>query len=127
MRQFQVLKDFAQMASWYDARGLAIPRPDMLPKFGLIEDNVAAAFLYLTDSSIVLLDALITNPAADYQKRQVAIVEIITGLEAAASIAGAKHIVCYTKTETITHRLKRDLGYMVSEQPQEWLATKGIN
>lgn len=68
-----------------------------MPENGLIVDGVAAGTMYLLDSSIAMIDNLVTNPEASSENRHLAIVEILAGLDVLAVKLDRKHLLAYPK------------------------------
>jgi hypothetical protein len=111
MRAF-VQSDLAEVNGWRLAHGLAGVALDQLPAAGQIEPDVAAGFLYATDSSIALLDGYITNPAAGLRERSRAVDEITSSLLRAAKAGGARSVVAVCLAGGIARRARRfGLGF----------------
>lgn len=60
------LFDYPLISSWYLGHGQGCPPAQALPRTGLIAEKdgspVACVFIYRTDSTIALVECLITNP-----------------------------------------------------------------
>lgn len=54
--------DLREIQGWYLARGINPPPHENYPKNGFIINGVAALFVYLTDSSLALIEGFIVNP-----------------------------------------------------------------
>lgn len=80
MRRFDISKDLAELNGWYRARGLPEVPLEALPLTGLIVPGVAAGFLYLTDSSLAMLEGFCTNPQVGRDERARALDQIIAAL-----------------------------------------------
>ena len=106
MRRFSAI-DLPEVQGWYALRHLAPPTLDMLPDFGCIEPEVAAGWLYCTDSSFALLDGYITNPEAFSRDRDAALDVITSELLAEARRAGFRHVLAYTRHGSIGRRAMR--------------------
>lgn len=105
-----VEKDFEQITYWANLRGILL-QDGVFPSHGLIEPNVAAGFLYCTDSCVAVLDCYISNPESDSHSRDLALDEITKGLIKIAKSMGYTEIKCDTqlsaiKTRAIKHGFK---------------------
>ncbi len=85
--------DYVTVSSWYVSRGIQAIPPQLLPQTGLLiyegDTPLACAFLYKTDSSLALIDGLITNPnATDSLSRKEAMRLLLEELSTIAKEAG---------------------------------------
>jgi len=106
--------DILQVNGWLMVRGLTTLTPEEIPKFGMIEDNVACGFLVNTDVNVAFLEAFITNPEAASSLRDKALRQISKWAIHLASTLGVKRVVFISKEPTLTLRGK-DLGFKVEE------------
>jgi len=90
-----------EMNGWYERHGKPPVDFPSLPAFGLIEEGLAAGFLYMTDSTMGLLEGFVTNPDAPQPERSEALEKILHGLMEEASLLGVKTLVGLCGTETI--------------------------
>lgn len=97
-------EDYGQLASWAADRDVSLPPLDALSTIGLIVDDVAAGFLYFTNSSIALLEGFIANPKTDKNDRDSAVNWITLNLIELAKSNGVKILKCDTKIETVINR-----------------------
>ena len=108
-------KDLAQINSWAKERGMREFDPSTIPDFALIAPGLAAGFLYKTDSTIAIIEGLITNPSANKLERGRAIDDIIKTLLDHAKEAGFKYVKGDTRIENISARARsfgfHDLGF----------------
>jgi hypothetical protein len=65
--------DIFEVEKWYEDRGIRSPEPYDYPEIGFIVEDVAAVFLYQTDSSFAIIEGLISNKDASPLERDVAI------------------------------------------------------
>ena len=72
MRRF-LPSDLDELNGWRMAQGQAPLRGEQLSRFGAMEPGVAACFLYVTDSDLGFLEALVTNPEQPADTRHAAI------------------------------------------------------
>jgi hypothetical protein len=76
--------DIDEINAWRVLRGFEpIPR-DLFPKNGLIVRGVAAVFIYLTDSSLAMIEGLISNPEAGIIKRARVIKSLVSAAHTVA-------------------------------------------
>jgi len=76
--------DIDEVNNWRVLRGFEpIPR-DLFPKNGLIVRGVAAVFIYLTDSSLAMIEGLISNPEAGIIKRARVIKSLVSAAHTVA-------------------------------------------
>lgn len=106
-------EDYPYLESWYKAKGLYVPTMDDLPTYGLIEPNVAAGFLVLTDARVGWLEYYITNPDSDVSRRGKALDEITDGLIDYGKKFGLKYFKADTTLTCIGQRaIKHGFEYM---------------
>ena len=99
--------DFDQVRGWYEKRGISFNDRNVLPGVGFIVDNVAAGFIYMTDSNIAFIEGFIANSDTDEMARDSALDVISECLIAHAIVMGCKYIKCETKIKSIELRAKR--------------------
>ena len=104
-------EDFDSICEWYDARGVECPKAHQLPSIGYIVPGVAAGFLYKTDSTICLIEGLISNPEAPTFKRSEAIDLVIAEILKEAERLGFDKIFGFTSYESVVTRVVRH-GFM---------------
>lgn len=102
--------DLAELNRWYEKRRLSAVPGTMLPKLGLFAPGVAAGFLYRTDSSVALIDGLVTNPVAPLRVRREAVAAIVDGLRSLAKERGVSHLVAMTERRS-TRRVAERAGF----------------
>jgi sugar phosphate isomerase/epimerase len=100
MRPFHP-SDLDEINNWYSAHNLPPMKLSLLPKIGFIEPNVAAAFLYQTDSRLAIIENFISNPESDSVIRGKAIDKIADMLVEIAQSLGVELIVGMTQSKSI--------------------------
>ncbi len=85
-------EDFEEIKKWFERRGMHCPEIDLFSKNGLIVDDVAAGFLYSTDSGVCFLENFITNPDSNKKERLMALDLIAQDLCSLAEDLGFKLI-----------------------------------
>jgi hypothetical protein len=103
--KFYTNSDYAEINSWFKAHGMPSPSADLLPSNGFIVPGVAAGFVYLTDSSVSILDSFISNPDSDDDDRSDAIDWIAIHLTNLAMMNGTKLLICNTKIKAVRDRV----------------------
>lgn len=106
MREFET-KDYAQLCSWYEARGLPKPRLRYLPGTGRIMDGIAAGFLVRTDTPIAWLEFFISNPACGRKRRHSALEKIAGALIEDARRLGYSGVTASTQNHSIKELARR--------------------
>lgn len=104
-----VASDLPDICGWYEVRGTPAPRYTSFPAIGMIEDEVAAGFLYRTDSDIGWLEGYISNPAAELRRRTDALTLLTAALLEEARSRGVRTVVALAKTRGI-ERLSSRFG-----------------
>lgn len=88
--------DYLPMCDWFIKRNLKPPTPVLLPKNGIIVQDVAAGFLILTDSNVGMLDFFITNPDQPKDVRLDALDNIAKVLTHTAQNLKLMSLICNT-------------------------------
>lgn len=96
--------DFDELGRWYLARWGSVPHKSLFPPIGFIVEGIAAGFLYLTDSSIAIIDGYISNPETDSKTRSDALNAITEALIGFAKNRGIMRLKCATQSEAIKKR-----------------------
>jgi len=103
--------DLVTINRWRAARSMAPLRWEAVPKIGLIVPDLAAGFLFETESPIVaILDSFITNPDAPMRLRYKAVQEILAALGEKAKSLGIERLIGFSESNGIV-RLAEGLGY----------------
>ncbi len=97
-------RDLEQLNRWYDLRHCPKVDNSLLPGVGFIADEMAAGFLYQTDSSLCLLDGYVSNPLTYKEDRDKALNCITQALLTEAKRLGFKKILAFTTVEAIATR-----------------------
>lgn len=94
--------DFDEIAKWFEARKMPMPDRSLFPKVGFIVDNVAAGFIYFTDSRVAIIDCYISNPKSDKKVRD----EALRGITGALVTIGKSHNTRLLKCDTQLDAIK---------------------
>lgn len=97
-------EDYGQVMGWAADMEVGCPSLDALSDIGFIVDDTAVGFLYLTNSSVGLLEGFMANPKSDKNDRDSAINWITLNLLDVAKVKGVKLLKCETKLETVISR-----------------------
>lgn len=108
--QWSPKKHYRAIASWYHARGLEAPSLAQLPQVGFIVDGIVAGWVYQTDSSVALLDAVISNPATIPSRRKQATKVLCSTLVDAAVEMGYRDVL-FTSSHPTIKRAGEELGF----------------
>lgn len=99
-------EDYSQLTRWFKLRDVPVPPLEILSNHGYIVDNVAVGFLYLTNSSVAIIDGYCTNPEIDKNARDNALNWITIHLTAYAKNSGCKLLKCDSKIKEVITRAK---------------------
>ena len=97
-------QDYSQLAKWCNHRDVVAPPKDLLSSVGFIVDDVACGFIYLTNSSVAILDCFISCPHSDKKIRDKALNLITIELTAYAKNSGCRLIKCDSKIREVINR-----------------------
>lgn len=82
VRPFDPAKDYLMLCEWWKAQGWGVIPLDYLSPNGLIaevaEAPTAAGFVYRTDSSIAVLEYIVTDPKLSSSMRSAGLDQVIT-------------------------------------------------
>jgi hypothetical protein len=98
-------EDLKTIIHWFDERGMNI-EPDMIPKVGFIDPEVAAGFLIQTDTSYCILEPFIANPNSDPYTRDQVLKDILYRLELEAFRLGYKGMFGFSTSKNMVDRAK---------------------
>ena len=122
--------DWDVLVAWWTWWRWAIMPKDFLPDNGtggiMIEKNgerVAAGFLYKTNSNVIILEWIVSNPNYKSKDRKLAIELLITEAENKTKQLGCKYMfsVCKNKHLIDTHK---KLGWIVDSKPSYEITKK---
>jgi len=97
-------EDYTQLTGWFKHREMNVPPQDFLSSMGYIVDNVAAGFIYTTNSCVAIIDTYITNPDSDKKDRDIALDWITIHLTAYAKNGGYKIVKCDSSIKKVIKR-----------------------
>jgi hypothetical protein len=123
-------QDWDILPQWWDKWKWPVMSRDMLPMNGLgglivyKEDTlIAAGFLYLSNSKVVWLDWIISNPDYKESDRKEALTLLINSLEQVAKQQGYDIIISIARNKSLIN-IHKNLGYTVDENPSYEISKK---
>ena len=115
--------DYEILSDWWKAWGWPVMAKDMLPDNGtggiMVEnkgENIVAGFLYWSNSKLVWLDWIISNPDADKKIRKQAIEMLILTAEQMVKDAGSKYIMSISRSNSLL-KIHKKLGWTIDKTP----------
>jgi len=115
--------DYLILSDWWKAWGWPVMAKDMLPDNGtggiMVEnkgENIVAGFLYWSNSKLVWLDWIISNPDADKKIRKQAIEMLILTAEQMVKDAGSKYIMSISRSNSLL-KIHEKIGWSIDKTP----------
>ena len=115
--------DYEILTDWWKAWEWPVIVKDMLPDNGtggiMIEnegENVVAGFLYWSNSKMVWLDWIISNPKTNRDIRQEAIKKLILTAESMTKEAGSKFMMSISRNNSLL-KIHKELGWTIDPDP----------
>ena len=115
--------DYEILTDWWKAWGWPVIVRDMLPDNGtggiMIEnegENIVAGFLYWSNSKLVWLDWIISNPKVSRDIRQEAIKKLILTAEHMTKEAGSKYMMSISRSNSLL-KTHEQMGWNVDKTP----------
>lgn len=119
-------KDYQTIASWYHAHKLTPPAWQDLSETGWIADNRVAGWLLCTNSSVAIIEHLISNPETVPSLRKESIEKLAGFMIDTALLLGYSNIIAASKHPSVDKVARRfgfkktDLSfYLLSEQDSD--------
>ena len=116
-------KDYETLSAWWKAWQWPVIARDMLPDNGtggiMIEhegENIVAGFLYWSNSKMVWLDWIISNPKINKNIRQEAIKKLILTAELMTKKAGSKFMMSISRSKSLL-KIHKELGWTIDPDP----------
>lgn len=119
-------KDYPYIASWYKERGIRPPAWQDLSETGWIADNRVAGWLLCTNSSVAIIENIISKPNSVPSLRRESLHKLVGFMIDSALLLGYTNIVAASKHPKID-KLAKQFGfketdlkfYMLNEGEQE--------
>lgn len=115
VRRFE-LADYLIICEWWKDWNQPIPSLEILPQNGLIIPNVAALFLYKTDSTLCLVENLVTNKNYREKDRHDLINKLFDEVFLLAKEIGFKHVVSFSENRFVIQRLTKNHQYKTADK-----------
>jgi len=115
--------DYKILSDWWIAWSWPVMAKDMLPDNGtggiMVEhegENIVAGFLYWSNSKLVWLDWIISNPKSDKDIRQEAIKKLILTAESMTKKAGSKYMMSISRSNSLL-KIHEQMGWTIDKTP----------
>ena len=115
--------DYKILSDWWIAWSWPVMAKDMLPDNGtggiMVEhegENIVAGFLYWSNSKLVWLDWIISNPKSDKDIRQEAIKKLILTAESMTKEAGSKYMMSISRSNSLL-KIHEQMGWTIDKTP----------
>jgi hypothetical protein len=115
--------DYKILSDWWKAWDWPVMAKDMLPDNGtggiMVEhkgENIVAGFLYWSNSKLVWLDWIISNPNADKKIRKQAIEMLILTAEQMVKDAGSKYMMSISRSNSLL-KIHEKIGWSIDKTP----------
>lgn len=97
---------YEQVRGWLRHWKQDLP-PTALPRNGFIIPGKAAAFLYLTDSSVAWIENLVAAPGLSREERSQAVDAVVMAAIDRARELGVELVMGYTRLDAVVQRVAR--------------------
>ena len=115
--------DYKILSDWWIEWSWPVMATDMLPDNGtggiMVEhegENIVAGFLYWSNSKLVWLDWIISNPKSDKDIRQEAIKKLILTAESMTKKAGSKYMMSISRSNSLL-KIHEQMGWTIDKTP----------
>jgi hypothetical protein len=109
-----IAEDHMEMVnSWCDKWKMSHFPDGWLPTVGYIVPDVAAAWIYISDSNVAWMENVISNPDSDAAARDKSIDDIVRLLESAAKQCGTKWMLGLSDNKDVLARATDVHGFRV--------------
>ena len=115
--------DWETLSDWWKAWNWPVMAKDMLPDNGtggiMVEnegENIVAGFLYWSNSKLVWLDWIISNPKVNRDIRQEAIKKLILTAEHMTKEAGSRYMMSISRSNSLL-KTHEQMGWSVDKTP----------
>jgi hypothetical protein len=115
--------DWETLSDWWKAWNWPVMAKDMLPDNGtggiMVEnegENIVAGFLYWSNSKLVWLDWIISNPKVSRDIRQEAIKKLILTAEHMTKEAGSRYMMSISRSNSLL-KTHEQMGWSVDKTP----------
>lgn len=111
IREWNREKDYPTLVDWWTRHKFTpVPMSMILPQTGYIAHEIAAGFLYLSNSPLAMIEWVVCSPDASKEARGPAINELIDHICMSAKLGGSSVIFTTTVLPAFSKRLQ-DLNF----------------
>lgn len=115
IRWFNKETDYSKVLGWSKERGLDYPPLDFLSDTGFIVEDACSAFLYRTNSNVLFLEALISNPNISKESRSKSLDILFGEIVNYSKVNNFKYIYCNLESKILEEKLKK-FNFFVTEK-----------
>lgn len=102
--------DYPMIASWFKERGKPVPSQDLLSDLGFIADERVAGWIYITNSSLAMIENVISNPNTVPSLRRESTKRLCSTLVESAMVLGFNNIFAISNHPAI-EKICKDMGF----------------
>jgi hypothetical protein len=106
--QFNYEQHASMVNKWAEKHSFPLPPKEYLPETGLIVEDTAAGFVYLSNSNLAWVEWIFSNPEKSPEERQESIDSLMSTLEKIAIAHGAKALFSSSGSEGYRKVLERN-------------------
>lgn len=101
------MKDYETVCVWWRKHDWTPVPVSSLPRTGFIVDDLAAGFLYITDTNLTWLEWVVANPEAEKEQRSKAVDAVIEALLDRAKELGFTRVFTSTNNPALEKRFHK--------------------
>jgi len=105
-------QDLKEIFEWWNHYGFKKVEPTSLPKLGLMVSkngiNLYSCFIYSSDSDIVWMEWVVSNPKADVKLKRGAFEKMMEVLEVVLKLKGVSKVFTSTNLDVFKNKLKKN-------------------
>lgn len=106
--QFNYEQHSSEVNRWGEKHSFPLPTKDFLPETGLVVEDAAAGFVYLTNSKISWIEWVFSNPDKTIAERAQALDTLMSTLEKIAIAHGMRVVLSSAAGEAFKDILERN-------------------
>jgi len=107
-------EDYSTVCTWWAARGWPCLPEVLLPQTGIVVQDIAAGFVYKTNSSLALMEWIVTNPKASSEDRNQGLSLLLDGCISLAKELGSTMIITSLSDKGLIERYSKH-GFMATD------------
>lgn len=105
---------YPMLRSWYEARGKRMPNTELLSDMGYIVDGRIAGWLYVTNSSMAMIEGIIADPATIPSLRKQSLRKLCGFLIDTALMLGFTDVFGISRHPSMT-KISKEFGFKQAE------------